>query len=81
MLFRSIFESGNARARIAAARRMKELRKWIGTLLTGAKKTGFEEERRAAEFLDSIGVIYNVWPTAQTKPDGPKNLGSGEGLR
>lgn len=52
----------------------KELRKWIGTLLTRAKKTGFEEERRAAEFLDSIGVIYNVWPTAQTKPDGPKNM-------
>ena len=52
----------------------KELRKWIGTMLTGAKKAGPEEEKRAAEFLDSIGVIYNVWPTAQTKPDGPKNI-------
>ncbi|MBQ8804995.1 MAG: hypothetical protein IJZ68_00815 [Bacteroidaceae bacterium] len=52
----------------------KEFRKWIGTVLTGAKKSGFEEEKRAAEFLDSIGVIYNIWPTAQTKPDGPKNI-------
>ena len=52
----------------------KKLRKWIGTMLTGAKKSGPEEEKRAAEFLDCIGVIYNVWPTAQTKPDGPKNI-------
>ncbi len=52
----------------------KEFRKWIGTVLTGAKKPGREEERRAAEFLDSIGVIYNVWPQAQTKPDGLKNI-------
>ena len=52
----------------------KEFRKWIGTVLTGAKKTGREEEKRAAEFLDSIGVIYNVWPQAQTKPDGLKNI-------
>jgi hypothetical protein len=52
----------------------KELRKWIGTMLTGTRKAGFEEEKRAAQFLDSIGVIYNVWPTAQLKPDGPKNM-------
>ena len=52
----------------------KELRKWIGTALTGAKKAGKEEEKRAAEFLDSIGVIYNVWPQAQSKPDGLKNI-------
>lgn len=52
----------------------KELRKWIGMTLTGAKKACFAEEKAAAEFLNSIGVFYNVWPTAQTKPDGPKNI-------
>lgn len=52
----------------------KEFRKWIGCTLTGAKKSGFEEEKRAAELLNCLGVMYNVWPTAQTKPDGPKNI-------
>lgn len=52
----------------------KEFRKWVGTILTGAKKAGFAEEKAAAEFLNSIGVLYNVWPTAQTKPDGAKNF-------
>lgn len=52
----------------------KEFRKWIGSVLTGAKKTDFAEEKAAAEFLNSIGVLYNVWPTAQTKPDGLKNI-------
>ena len=52
----------------------KEFRKWIGTTLTGNKKAGEAEEKRAAEFLDGIGVIYNVWPQAQTKPDGLKNI-------
>ncbi len=52
----------------------KEFRKWIGTTITGAKKAGFAEEKAAAEFLNSIGVLYNVWPTAQTKPDGTKNI-------
>ena len=52
----------------------KEFRKWVGTTLTGAKKAKVEEERRAAEFLDGIGVIYNVWPQAQSKPDGLKNI-------
>lgn len=51
-----------------------ELRKWLGCQLTGAKKAGFAEEKAAAEWLDSIGIYYNVWPTAQTKPDGPKNI-------
>lgn len=51
----------------------KEFRKWVGTALTGAKKAGFAEEKAAAEFFDSIGVIYNVWPQAQTKPDGLRN--------
>ena len=42
--------------------------------LTGAKKAKFAEEKAAAELLNSLGVIYNVWPTAQTKPDGLKNI-------
>lgn len=52
----------------------KEFRKWVGKTITGAKKVDFEEEKAAAEFLNSLGVLYNVWPTAQTKPDGPKNI-------
>ena len=52
----------------------KEFRKWIGTQLTGATKAGLAEEKAAAEFLNSLDVLYNVWPTAQTKPDGPKNI-------
>jgi hypothetical protein len=52
----------------------KDFRKYVGCLLTGAKKTGLAEEQRAAEFFDSIGVLYNVWPTAQTVPNGPKNI-------
>ena len=51
----------------------KDFRKWLGCALTGAKKAGFDEEKAAAEFLDSIGVIANVWPQAQTKPDGLRN--------
>ena len=51
----------------------KDFRKWLGCVLTGAKKAGFDEEKAAAEFLDSIGVIANVWPQAQTKPDGLRN--------
>lgn len=52
----------------------KEFRKWIGMTLTGSNKACFAEEKAAAEFLNNIGVLYNVWPTAQTKPDGPKNI-------
>ena len=52
----------------------KEFRKWLGCTLTGAKKAGFDEEKAAAEFLDAIGVIANVWPQAQSKPDGLKNF-------
>lgn len=51
----------------------KEFRKWIGMTLTGNKKSGFAEEKAAALFLDSIGVFCNVWPQAQTRPDGLKN--------
>lgn len=52
----------------------KEFRKWVGMTLTGAKKNDFASEKAAADLLNSIGVLYNVWPTAQTKPDGPKNI-------
>lgn len=52
----------------------KKFRKWVGMVITGAKKSGFAEEKAAAELLNSVGVLYNVWPTAQTKPDGPKNI-------
>ena len=52
----------------------KEFRKWVGCALTGSKGAGFEEEKLAAELFDSIGVLYNVWPTAQTKPNGLRNI-------
>lgn len=52
----------------------KEFRKWIGMYLTGGKKAGLQEEKAAAEFLNSIGVFFSIWPTAQTKPEGPKNI-------
>ena len=55
-----------------------EFRKWIGRTLTGINKPDTDEEKKAvemkaAEFLESVGVHYNVWPTAQKVPDGPKN--------
>lgn len=52
----------------------KEFRKWVGMTITGSKKAGFAEEKAAAEFFDSISVIYNVWPQAQSKPDGLRNF-------
>lgn len=52
----------------------KEFRKWLGLTLTGSKKVDVASEKSAAEFLDSIGVFCNVWPQAQTKPDGLKNI-------
>lgn len=51
----------------------KEFRKWLGCTLMGTKKAAFDEEKAAAEFLDTVGVFANVWPQAQTKPDGLKN--------
>ena len=39
-----------------------------------AKKADFIEEKKSAELLESIGVHYNVWPQAQSKPDGFKNI-------
>lgn len=52
----------------------KEFRKWVGMTLTGSKKPGFAEEKSAAAFFDSIGVFCNVWPQAQSKPDGLRNF-------
>ncbi len=52
----------------------KEFRKWVGMTLTGSKKAGFAEEKATAELLNSLGVLYNVWPQAQSKPDGQKNV-------
>ncbi|MBR4392132.1 MAG: hypothetical protein IKT08_08535 [Bacteroidales bacterium] len=51
----------------------KEFRKWLGLTLVGGKKVNLESEKAAAAFLDSIGVFCNVWPQAQSKPDGLKN--------
>lgn len=45
----------------------KKFRQWIGMTLTGARDAGFAEEKAAAELLDSVGVLYNVWPNAQVK--------------
>ena len=52
----------------------KEFRKWVGMTLLGTKKSTFAEEKAAAELLNSLGVLYNVCPKAQVKPDGPKNV-------
>ena len=52
----------------------KEFRKWVGMTLTGGDKNGFAEEKAAAEFFDSIGVIYNVWPQYQKNPEGLLNF-------
>lgn len=51
----------------------KEFRKWLGLTLTGGKTVDVESERAAAEFLDGLGVFCNVWPQAQSKPDGLNN--------
>ena len=42
--------------------------------LTGSRANGLEEEKAAAELLNGRGVLFNVWPTAQSKPDGEKNV-------
>ena len=47
----------------------KEFRKWIGLTLTGLQERCLESEKAAAEFLDSIGVVCNIWPKAQVKAD------------
>ena len=63
-----------AKAPEKAVAQGKEFRKWVGMTLLGTKKNGFAEEKAAAELLNSLGVLYNVWPQAQSKPDGLKNI-------
>ena len=59
----------------------KFFRKYLGNLLTGRrgtvkKMTGKADavaENAVSKFLNSIGVVYLVYPHAQTKPDGETN--------
>lgn len=53
-----------------------EFRQWVGATVLNQeyKADKFAAEKAAAELLNSLGVLYNVWPQAQTKPDGPKNI-------
>ena len=57
-----------------AAAQGKKFRNWVGMTLLNEKKNTFECEKAAAKFLNNIGVLYNVWPNAQSKPEGPKNF-------
>lgn len=52
----------------------KDFRKWIGMAIMGTKKNGVAEEKAAAQLLDSVDVLYNVWPQVQTKPNGLRNI-------
>jgi hypothetical protein len=52
----------------------KEFRKWFGKALAGTGSSQFEQERQAAEVLESLDVHYNVWPQSQSNPEGPKNI-------
>lgn len=54
----------------------KVFRKWVGATILKQKYDNdkFAAEKAAAELLNSLGVLYNVWPHAQTKPDGPKKI-------
>lgn len=59
----------------------KFFRKYLGNLLTGRRGTVKKmignaddaAENTVVKFLDSIGVVYLVYPHAQTKPDGDTN--------
>lgn len=59
----------------------KYFRKYIGNLLVGNRttikkmisKADADAESAAAKFLDSIGVVFLVWPHSQNKPDGATN--------
>lgn len=55
----------------------KDFRKWVGAAVLDRKyydEDKFGAEKAAAALLDSVGVLYNVWPHNQRKPDGPKNV-------
>lgn len=55
----------------------KYFRKYVGNLLLGNKgttkkmmdKLSLEGEITVSKFLNSIGVLFLVWPNAQTNPD------------
>ena len=59
----------------------KLFRKYLGNVLTNQRgtvkqmsgKANAAAENAATEFLDEIGVLYLVWPFAQSKPDGDVN--------
>ena len=59
----------------------KYFRKYIGNLLVGNRttikkmisKADATAESAVAKFLDSIGVVFLVWPHSQNKPDGATN--------
>ena len=59
----------------------KYFRKYLGNLLTNQRgtvkkmiaKADAAAEDAASQFLNSVGIIYLVWPQAQTKPDGDTN--------
>ena len=59
----------------------KYFRKYIGNFLVGNRttikkmisKADADAESAAAKFLDSIGVVFLVWPHSQNKPDGATN--------
>ena len=59
----------------------KLFRKYLGNVLTNQRgtvkqmsgKANAAAENAATEFLDEIGVLYLVWPFAQSKPDGDAN--------
>jgi hypothetical protein len=59
----------------------KLFRKYLGNLLTGQLGTVKQmmgkadtiAETAVSEFLSNIGIVYLVWPHAQTKPDGDTN--------
>lgn len=59
----------------------KYFRKYIGNLLVGNRttlkkmisKADADAESAVAKFLDSIGVVFLVWPHSQNNPDGATN--------
>ena len=59
----------------------KLFRKYLGNLLIGQRgtvkqmmsKADAAAENAVSQFLNSVGVIYLVWPQSQTKPDGETN--------
>jgi hypothetical protein len=59
----------------------KYFRKYIGNILVGNRttikkmisKADADAESAVSKFLDSIGVVFLVWPHSQNKPNGATN--------